>query len=170
MIRPILIWPDPALTLQSAPVTAEELDTDEFRQLVADLWDTLYDAGGVGISAVQIGVLKRVFVVDASFDKRWVFVNPEILHLDGARAPMNEGCLSLPGILEQVERYPAVSVRALDEAGRTADRLLTGLAAQCFQHEIEHLDGKLIPDHLEAAGFARVRAQMFKFKKQRSLK
>lgn len=144
MIRPILIWPDPVLHEVSKPVVSPT--SSEVKAVVADLLDTLYACGGVGLAAIQIGVPLRIFVMDIDFamvgDR--VFMNPEYRG-QGDRDLVNEGCLSMPGIVEQVQRYRTVTVQAFDESGAFSKEL-HGLEAQCAQHEIEHLDGVLMAD------------------------
>lgn len=154
MIQPILIWPDPTLHEVSAPVEEGE----DVAQVVEDLLDTMYAAGGVGLSAIQIGVPLRIFVMDVA-DEDVVFLNPKIVVMTGRKAPVNEGCLSLPGIFEVVERYPTVVVQALDRNGESFTVETTGIAAQCVQHEIEHLDGVVMPDK-----FSKERQELIRLK------
>ena len=166
MIRPVLLWPDRRLACASAPVPEETFGSAHLLRLVEDVWDTLYGAGGIGLAAVQIDYALRLFVVDAGREpgasqERWVFANPEI-QVSGEPEPMNEGCLSLPGVVEVVNRYPQVVVRARDEHGRRFEQLFTGLRAQCVQHEYEHLDGVTIPDKLSYVARERLRSQVRK--------
>ncbi len=150
------MWPNSALKLVSEPVSADYDPT----QLITDLFDTLYEANGVGLSAIQIGVRLRVFVMDAKRDL--VFINPRITESRGAKDFVNEGCLSLPGIVEHVERWPEVTVAATDANGNEFVLALTGIEAQCVQHELEHLDGVSIPDKLSPFARERLRAKLGK--------
>jgi peptide deformylase len=161
VIKKILIWPHPDLKKKSAPVLPEEFGTAAFNNLILDMWETLYDVGGVGLSAIQIGVPKRVFIVDAGKSSsrkapvRWVFINP-VLSLKEETAPLNEGCLSLPGIVETVVRHTAVSVEAVDETGEAFAGDFVGLEGQCIQHEHDHLDGIAIPDRVDQEAYAKI--------------
>ncbi len=165
MIKPILIWPNPGLKVKSFPVEESEFGTPEFTQLITDLWDTLFDSGGVGLSAIQIGVPKRVFVMDIG-RRSIVFCNPKINDLKGDKAYANEGCLSLPGIIETILRYPTVAVEAVDDKGERHDGFYDGLEGQCIQHEYDHLEGITIPDKLEPIARARLAKKMEKLKKK----
>lgn len=132
-----------------------------YAQLIQDMFDTLYDAGGVGLSAIQIGSPLRLFVMDVR--AQYVFFNPAI-SLQGAPHETNEGCLSLPGIVERVERAPIAVVDALDKNGEHVVQTFTAMEGQCCQHEVEHLDGITIPDKLGPAARERIASQL---KKQR---
>lgn len=162
MIKPILIWPNPGLTVKSFAVESEEFGTPEFDALITDLWDTLYDSGGVGLSAIQIGVPKRVFVMDTGNKNGlcWVFCNPVLIDHQGVIGKVNEGCLSLPGIIESVPRWPKVTVDAFDEKGVPFKSVHTNLDGQCVQHETDHLDGITIPDRLSPMERAHVAKKM----------
>lgn len=166
MIKPILIWPNPGLKVKSFEVEPEEFGTDGFTQLITDMWDTLFDSGGVGLSAIQIGVPKRVFVMDIG-KRSLVFCNPIIIKTEGEQAYMNEGCLSLPGIIETILRWPAVTVQALDDKGQLFQTSFKGLEGQCIQHENDHLDGILMPDKLEPIARERLRKKMAKLAKEK---
>lgn len=148
-IRPIVILPDPKLKLVSEPVAKV---TPEIRQLAADMLDTMYDAPGIGIAAIQIGVAKRVVTIDLAKqdeDKRpIVFINPEIIAESDEIGVYEEGCLSIPEFYEEVERPAAVKVRYMDLDGKTQEMEADGLMATCIQHEIDHLDGVLFIDHI----------------------
>jgi len=148
-IRPILQYPDPLLKQVAEPVEAV---TDELRILAADMAETMYDAPGVGLAAPQIGILKRLIVIDCAPGEERdliVAVNPEILESEGERFE-EEGCLSVPGYWAGVHRKGYVRVRYSDLEGRTVERQAEGLLAVAFQHEIDHLDGILFVDHLSA--------------------
>ncbi len=148
-IRPIIVIPDPRLKQPSEPVEAV---TDEIRQLADDMLETMYDAPGIGLAAVQIGVMKRILVLDVSRegeDKRpMVFINPEIVWSSEETSTYEEGCLSIPEYYEEVERPARVRVRYVDRDGQAQEIEAEGLLATCLQHEIDHLDGVLFLDHL----------------------
>jgi peptide deformylase len=143
MIYPIVKFPDPILQRRSAPVT--EFD-DELRKLVADMFESMYAAQGIGLAAPQIGIAKRLTVIDLSNQKdpkdKIVLINPEITLQEGKQVE-EEGCLSLPEIREKVRRSARVMVKAQDEYGKWSEREGTELLARAFQHEIDHLDGVL---------------------------
>ena len=159
-LRPILHYPDPRLRRVAAPV---EAITEEVRQLVADMAETMYQAPGIGLAAVQIGVASRVVVIDISEsrDQLQVFINPQILVRDGEQT-IEEGCLSVPGIYEPVTRAGHVRVRALDRAGQTFEIEASGLLATCIQHEIDHLDGKVFVDYVSRLKQQRIRKKLEK--------
>jgi peptide deformylase len=148
-IRPLVILPDPLLKARSEPVGAVDAG---IRTLVADMFDTMYDAPGIGLAAVQIGVAKRVVTMDlAGKDEEkapMVFLNPEIIWESEEMKPWNEGCLSIPEYYEDVERPDRVRVRYMDMDGKTVEIEAEGLLSVCLQHEIDHLDGVLFIDHL----------------------
>jgi peptide deformylase len=149
MIKPILIWPDPRLKTVSKLVDATEIKTAEWDQLIIDMWETLYDSGGVGLAAIQIGVPKRVFVMDCGrTGLRWTCVNPSIQSHKGNKEKMNEGCLSLPSVVETMERWPKLTLTATDDKGKAFAADFDSIDAQCIQHELDHLDGVLISDTL----------------------
>jgi len=148
-IRPILHYPDKRLREPGKPVTEFG---PELHALIDDMAETMYAAPGVGLAAPQIGVSKRIFIIDVATsddepsDLR-VFVNPELLELDG-KVLFDEGCLSFPGAREEVERAETVKVRAQDRDGKTFELEADGLLAIAVQHENDHLDGKLMIDKL----------------------
>jgi peptide deformylase len=146
MRRSILIWPDQELLHPSVPVSVEEMGTPEFKALVNDMFETMRDAGGVGLAAVQIGVHKRLFVMETSGSSPYVFINPSIVGALPGRHEVEESCLSLPGIVERVLRSPEVVVEGQVHDGSTWTGTFRGLEAQCVQHEIEHLDGHTLAD------------------------
>lgn len=149
MIRSILCYPDKRLREPGKDV--EEFDS-ELHALIEDMAETMYAAPGVGLAAPQIGVSKRLFIIDVATeddepsDLR-VFINPEIVAAEGDTT-FNEGCLSFPGAREDVDRAERVTVRALDKDGQTFELEADGLLAIAIQHENDHLDGKLMIDHL----------------------
>ncbi len=142
----ILTVPDSRLRKVARPVT--EVD-DATRALVDDMFDTMYNAPGIGLAATQVNVHKRVVVMDLSEDKSdaIVLINPELVAREGEKV-MQEGCLSIPGIFEDITRAASVTVKALDRDGKPFEREADGLLAACIQHEIDHLDGKLFLDYL----------------------
>jgi peptide deformylase len=143
MVHPIVKFPDPVLQRPSEPVT--QLDR-ELRSLVDDMFESMYDAHGIGLAAPQIGVPKRVTVLDLSFQKnpeeKIVLINPELIMRQGKQVE-EEGCLSLPDIREKVSRASKVKIRAQDVDGNWFEREGEDLLARAFQHEIDHLDGIL---------------------------
>ncbi len=151
MLRQILTYPDPFLLRKAAPVTRVD---DRIRDLVRDLFETMYAASGVGLAAPQVGVGKRVIVVDVSPVEENVaplaLVNPEVVDRKGL-AEGTEGCLSIPGIEGVVPRAESVLVRALDPQGRPVQIRAEGLLGRALQHEIDHLDGILFIDRIPAA-------------------
>ncbi|HRD79013.1 MAG TPA: peptide deformylase [Hyphomicrobiaceae bacterium] len=163
-VLPIITLPDPILRKPSSPV--EQVD-DAVRKLAADMLETMYDAPGVGLAAVQVGVLKRLLVLDIAGDgeppQPIVMINPQILRLGDGRRSHEEGCLSIPDVRIEIERPDAVTVRYVDRDGKTIERECEGLLATAVQHEMDHLDGKLIVDFL-----SRLKRDMIvrKFKKQ----
>lgn len=158
-LLPIIEVPDPILRAKSAPV--ERVD-DELQRLIADMFDTMYKAPGIGLAAVQVAVPRRLVVVDLQDPKPveegeepgppvrrpHVFINPEILHRSDARKSYNEGCLSIPEQYAEIERPDIVRLKWLDEQGRTQEGEFDGLMSVCIQHEVDHLDGVLFIDYL----------------------
>ena len=142
----ILHYPDPRLRTVARPVAVVD---DRIRQLAEDMLETMYAAPGIGLAATQVDFHERVVVMDLSENKQEprVFINPEIVEADGHEV-MEEGCLSVPGIYEKVERAEHIKVRALDKEGNTFELEAEGLLAVCIQHEIDHLDGKVFVDYL----------------------
>jgi len=149
LIRPILFYPDKRLRNPGEEV--EEFDA-ELHQLIDDMAETMYSAPGVGLAAPQLGLSKRLFIVDVATgedepsDLR-VFINPEIVEAEG-ETTFNEGCLSFPGIREDIDRAERIKVRAFDRDGKPFELEADGLLAIAIQHENDHLDGKLMIDHL----------------------
>ena len=158
-VLPIVEIPDPRLRLVSESVAAVD---DEVRALVADMIETMYAARGIGLAAIQVGVPKRVLVIDLQEreeaaaegeepkpvrDPR-AYINPEILAVSDEEASYNEGCLSIPEQYAEVTRPARCTVRWLDEAGKSHEEEMSGLLATCMQHEIDHLNGVLFIDHI----------------------
>lgn len=168
-ILPIVIAPEPVLKQKALPV--EKVD-DEIRQLLEDMLDTMYNAHGIGLAANQIGVLKRLIVVDVAEreghdrGQPMKFINPEIISASAETSTYQEGCLSLPQQYADVERPVEVQVRYLDENGKQQEIHATGLLATCIQHEIDHIDGILFVDHLSKLKRDMVMKKLEKAKKR----
>jgi peptide deformylase len=160
-VRTILRYPDPRLAQVAQPVSQVD---ESIRELVRDMAETMYAAPGIGLAATQVDVHQRVIVIDLSEtrDALQVFINPEILAATGELAEHEEGCLSVPGVFEQVERPAAVTVRALNALGESFTLHAEGLLAVCLQHEIDHLDGKVFVQHLSRLKQSRIRAKLVK--------
>lgn len=165
MILEILEYPDPRLRTIAKPV--DEV-TDAERRLIDDMFETMYDAPGIGLAATQVNVHKQIIVMDLSEDKSEprVFINPEVTVLDGEREPMQEGCLSVPGFYEDVDRIEHCLIRALDRNGQPFEIEARGLLAVCIQHEMDHLNGKLFVDYLSSLKRNRIRKKLEKLHKQ----
>jgi len=148
-IKPLIILPDPILRQVSKPI--ETIDS-EVKKLADDMLETMYDAPGIGLAAIQIGVARRMLVLDVSKDgedkKPLVFINPEIVTASDARSVYEEGCLSIPDYYAEVERPASITVRHLDREGKEQVTEAEGLLATCLQHEIDHLNGVLFIDHI----------------------
>jgi len=169
-IREIIILPDKQLRLVSKPV---EKVTTEIRKLADDMFETMYDAPGIGLAAIQVGVPKRVIVMDISRGEGEkaprFFVNPQILWASEETQPYEEGCLSVPEIYDEVERPARVRIRYLNYAGKTIEEDADGLYAVCIQHEIDHLDGVLFLDHLSRLKRNRAVAKVRKAAKEEAV-
>jgi peptide deformylase len=163
----ILHFPDPRLRKRAVPV--DKVD-DEIRRLVDDMFETMYDAPGIGLAATQVNVQRQVIVIDVSEnnDQPLVFINPEILDREGEEE-MQEGCLSVPGYFESVRRADRVRVRALDRNGEPFELETDGLLAVCIQHEMDHLDGKLFVDYLSPLKRNRIQKKLEKLTRQGAL-
>lgn len=163
----ILEFPDPRLRTRAKPV---EQVTDATRSLIDDMFETMYDAPGIGLAATQVNVHERVLVIDISEDRNQplVFINPEVTVLDPELGEYDEGCLSVPGFYETVNRPSRVRVSALDRDGEAYTRELEGLLAICLQHEIDHLEGKLFVDYLSPLKRQRIRKKLEKQHRQKA--
>ncbi|MBW4332051.1 peptide deformylase [Stakelama sp. CBK3Z-3] len=170
-ILPIIEVPDPRLKTVSTPV---ETVTDDTRQLIADMFETMYDAPGIGLAAIQVGVPKRILVIDLQEEEDddgnpvrdpRVFINPEIVETDEALNIYTEGCLSVPEQFADVERPATCFARWMDEEGNSHEARLDGLLATCLQHEMDHLEGIVFLDHL-----SRLKRQMILKKLQKARK
>jgi peptide deformylase len=162
MVHEILVWPHPVLKQKAQPVTKVD---DEIRNIIKDLFDSMYAADGVGLAAPQIGVLKNIIVLDTTpkqpESRPIAMINPEILTLDG-KTVYKEGCLSVPGEAEEVERAKGITVRYLDEQGQAQTITADGLLAIAVQHETDHLKGVMFVDHISALKRELIRKRMKK--------
>jgi peptide deformylase len=163
-LLPILHFPDPKLRTRAAPVNTVD---DTIRTLVDNMFETMYEAPGIGLAATQVDVHKRVIVIDVSEEKNQplVFINPELIEKHG-NEEMDEGCLSVPGIYEAVQRADRVKVRALDRNGEFFELEADGLLAVCIQHEMDHLEGKLFVDYLSSLKRDRIQKKLEKQRRQ----
>ena len=161
-LLPILRYPDPRLHKIAKPVT--EFGTDRLRTLVADMAQTMYDAPGVGLAATQVDVHERVVTIDVSEtqDNLLVFINPEITWSSEDKQVYDEGCLSVPGVYDGVERPSRVKVRAFDVDGKEFTVEADGLLAVCIQHEMDHLVGKVFVEYLSPLKRNRIKAKLQK--------
>ncbi len=157
----ILHYPDKRLHTVAKPVRVVD---DRIRQLVADMTETMYDAPGVGLAATQVDVHERVVVIDVSEDKSdlRVLINPEILHYSDDKKTYEEGCLSVPGVYDEVDRPASIRVRALNLQGEPYEFDADGLLAVCVQHELDHLNGKVFVQHLSMLKQTRLKAKLRK--------
>lgn len=160
----ILEFPDPRLRTVAKPVTVFD---DELRQLVADMFETMYEAPGIGLAATQVDRHIRLLVEDVSEDgdAPRCFINPEIIESDGDQQ-RDEGCLSVPGFYEKVQRAEWIRVKAFDQYGQPFELEAEGLEAVCIQHEMDHLQGKLFVDYISNLKRGRIRSKLQKRKKQ----
>ncbi len=160
----ILRFPDPRLRTIAKPVTTVD---GRIQLLLDDMLSTMYAAPGIGLAATQVNVHERVIVIDISKERNqpWCLINPEILALEGEEE-MEEGCLSVPGIFENVKRAEQVHLRAIGRDGEPFERELDGLLAVCVQHEIDHLQGKVFVDYLSAFKRQRIRRRLQKEARQ----
>jgi peptide deformylase len=160
----ILHYPDPRLRIRAEPV--EQVD-DEVRQLVDDMLETMYDAPGIGLAAPQVSVSKRLIVIDISEtrDAPVCLINPVILAREGSEV-MEEGCLSVPGIYDTVERAAAIRVHAVGRDGASYEMEADGLLAVCIQHEMDHLEGKLFVDYLTEMKRQRIKKKLEKYRRR----
>jgi peptide deformylase len=168
MVREIIIWPDPRLKKKAAPVSRVD---DSIRALVKDLFETMYAADGVGLAAPQVGALKRIIVLDTSprqpEAKPVAMINPEIVAREGTIL-YDEGCLSVPGEAEEVERAAQVKVRFLDPDGNHQEIQADGLLAIAIQHETDHLNGVMFVDHISILKRELIRKRMKRLKAEKS--
>jgi peptide deformylase len=169
-LRTILEYPDPRLRTQAAPMTAADF-TPELQGLIDDMFETMYAAPGIGLAATQVDFHKRMLIIDISKDRAepLVFINPEILSREGV-GTIEEGCLSVPGVFDEVVRAGKIRVRALDRQGQPFERDCDDILAICVQHEMDHLDGKLFVDYLSDLKRERIRKKLEKDRKERAAK
>ncbi len=165
-LRTILEFPDPRLRARALPVTRFDA---ELGRLIDDMFETMYAAPGIGLAAPQINVQLRLLVIDISEERNQplVLINPEILMREGV-ALTEEGCLSVPGVFDQIERAAKIRVRAHDRNGEVFERDYEGTLAVCVQHEMDHIDGKLFVDYLSDLKRERIRKKLEKERKSRA--
>ena len=163
----ILEFPDPRLRTVAQPLSQV---SDQTRALIDDMFETMYSAPGIGLAATQVDVHQRLLVIDVSEDHSdpLVFINPDVEVLDDTLGEYDEGCLSVPGFYETVNRPRRIRVTALDRNGESFTRDLEGLLAICLQHEIDHLDGKLFVDYLSPLKRQRIRKKLEKSQRRQA--
>jgi peptide deformylase len=161
----ILHFPDPRLHKVAKPVQAVD---DRIRTLVRDMAQTMYDAPGIGLAATQVDVHERVIVIDLSDqqDQLMVLINPEIVWTSEESQSYEEGCLSVPGVYDEVKRAAEIKVKALDENGQLREIEADGLLAVCIQHEIDHLNGKVFVERLSSLKQSRIRTKIQKQRRE----
>jgi peptide deformylase len=164
-LLPILCYPDPRLHTVARPV--QQVDT-RIEKLVKDMVETMYDANGIGLAATQVDVHERLIVIDVSEErnKPLVLINPEIVWASPEKQVSDEGCLSVPGIYDGVERAAAVKVTALDEHGNSRTVEAEGTLAVCIQHEMDHLLGKVFVEYLSPLKRNRIKTKMLKARRE----
>lgn len=163
----ILEFPDPRLRTVAKPVEAVDAD---LRTLIDNMIETMYAASGIGLAATQVNVHQRLLVLDISEDRDtpMVFINPKVTIIDKTLGSYDEGCLSVPGFYEEINRPQTIRVDALGRDGEPFTQELDGLAAICLQHEIDHLDGKLFVDYISPLKRNRIRSKLEKAHRQRA--
>jgi peptide deformylase len=161
----ILEFPDPRLRTLAQPVTSFDAN---LHRLIDDMFETMYEAPGIGLAATQINVHRQLIVIDISEDKNepLVFINPSLEIVDQTLSEYDEGCLSVPGFYETVSRPSQVRVKFLDRDGNASEMIVEGLLATCIQHEMDHLNGKLFVDYLSTLKRQRIRSKLEKSHKQ----
>lgn len=166
-LLPILEFPDPRLRTQAVPVDPARVTEPAFQTLLDDMFETMYEAPGIGLAASQVDVHQRFMVIDISEEKNEprVFINPEIVDRAGDQV-YQEGCLSVPGIYADVTRANEITVRFVDRQGQAQELHADGLLAVCIQHEMDHLDGKLFVDYLSPLKREMVRKKLAKQRRQ----
>lgn len=165
MVLEILEFPDPRLRTVAKPVAKVD---ERIRTLIDDMFETMYDAPGIGLAASQVDVHEQVIVIDTSEDRSEprVFINPEVTVLDDELGSYDEGCLSIPGFYEAVDRPTHIRVKALDRDGNAFEEIPNGVLAVCIQHEMDHLLGKLFVDYLSPLKRNRIRSKLEKQHRQ----
>lgn len=163
----ILHFPDPRLRTKAQPVHAVD---DAIRRQIRDMFETMYTAPGIGLAATQVDFHQRIIVIDVSEDKSQplTLINPELLSQEGEQQ-YDEGCLSVPGFYEPVDRAAKIRIRALNEQGETFEMDAEGLLAVCIQHEMDHLEGKLFVDYLSEMKRQRIRKKLVKQQKHEAV-
>jgi len=163
----ILEFPDKRLRTEAEQVAEVN---DEIRQIIDDMFETMYEAPGIGLAATQVDIHKQIVVIDVSEEKDepLVFINPKVQVLDGEPETMQEGCLSVPGFYEDVTRTAHVRVNAVDRNGEEFEMEATGLLAVCIQHELDHLNGKLFVDYLSPLKRNRIKSKLEKEHKRQA--
>ena len=164
-VLPILYYPDARLHTVAKPV--RQFDA-RIRQLVADMLETMYEASGIGLAATQVDVHERVIVIDVSEERNQplVLINPEITWASADQQVSDEGCLSVPGVYDEVERAAAIKLSALDAEGRSRTIEAQGILAVCIQHEMDHLLGKVFVEYLSPLKRNRIRTKMLKSRRE----
>ena len=164
-LLPILCYPDERLHKVAKPVASVDA---RIQSLIADMQETMYEAKGIGLAATQVDVHERIIVVDVSDERNQplVLINPEILWASESRHINEEGCLSVPGIYDGVERFDAVQVRALDQFGESRVIEAEGLLAVCIQHEMDHLMGKVFVEYLSLLKRNRIKTKLLKARRE----
>mgnify|MGYP002700724261 CR=1 FL=1 len=162
----ILHFPDKRLRTKATDITVID---DDLRLFIADMYQTMYEAPGIGLAATQVNFHKRLIVIDVSEDKNepLCLINPVITHKEGIEV-MQEGCLSVPGFYEDVERAESITIKAQNEQGEPFELTANDLLAVCIQHEIDHLDGKLFVDYLSPLKRNRIRKKLERMNKERA--
>ena len=165
-LLPILEFPDSRLRTKAVPVDVAHIGETDFQRLIDDMFETMYEAPGIGLAASQVDVHQRFMVIDVSeeHDQPLVFINPEITAKQGEQV-YQEGCLSVPGIFADVTRADAITVKALGRDGQPFEMQADGLLAVCIQHEMDHLDGKLFVDYLSPLKREMVKKKLAKLRK-----
>jgi peptide deformylase len=170
-ILPILTYPDPRLHKVAEPVVVQAGLDQRMQQLIADMLATMYDAQGIGLAATQVDVHERLIVMDVSEERNTplVLINPEILWASPEKTKGDEGCLSVPGVYDGVERSNSVRIRAVDEKGASREMEADGLLAVCIQHEMDHLMGKVFVEYLSPLKRTRIKGKMAKAEREAAL-
>lgn len=165
MLLPLLYYPDPKLHTVAKPVSAVD---QRVQTLIADMLHTMYEAKGIGLAATQVDVHERLIVIDISEEREapLVLVNPELIWHSAEKHLNEEGCLSVPGIYDGVERFDAVKVHAIDRTGQTRLIEAEGLLAMCIQHEMDHLLGKVFVEYLSPLKRGRIKKKMLKAQRE----
>ncbi|MGB1236825.1 MAG: peptide deformylase [Pseudomonadales bacterium] len=166
-LLPILEFPNPRLRTVATPVTDVN---DDIRNIIDDMFETMYDAPGIGLAATQVDIHQRIITIDVSdeSDSPLVLINPTFEVIDSELEQMQEGCLSVPGFYENVDRPRHIRVKALGRDGETLDFEARDLLAVCIQHEIDHLEGKLFVDYLSTLKRKRIKSKLEKIHKQQA--